>query len=232
MNLFYAEELNESEGRLGPEESHHAHRVLRMQPGDPLLVTQGKGVIYTARLLDISKKLASFEVTGVQQKEDKLRHTHIAIAPTKSNDRFETFIEKASELGVDEITPLICEHSERKLYKTERGNKIIQAASKQSLSCWWPVLNEPVKFSEFLKSHGQPGAAKFIAYCGEGKKKEILQELPSYDRIVMLIGPEGDFSEKEVEKALKEKFLMVSLGHKRLRTETAGIAVALVRALL
>lgn len=231
MNLFFAEELNAKGGSLGAEESHHAHRVLRMQPGDPLLVTRGRGVIYQAQLLDISKKAANFEVTGTYKQEEKQRHTHIAIAPTKSNDRFETFIEKATELGVDEITPLLCEHSERKVYKTERGNKIIQAAAKQSLSCWWPQLNEPAKFSDFIEGE-KTEAGRFLAYCGEGEKQDILHKLPSYESILVLIGPEGDFSEKEAAEAVEKDFQMVSLGHKRLRTETAGLAVALVHGLL
>lgn len=232
MNLFFAEELNPGGGSLGKEESHHAARVLRMSAGDELLVTQGKGIIYKAEIQASSKSEVSFKNLDIFKEEQKKNHTHIAIAPTKSNERFEIFLEKATELGVDEITPLICQNSERKVYKTNRGQKVLMAGAKQSLSCWWPSLNEPVKFGEFLNSGIDEDLSKFIAYCGEGEKKEILKELPSYSKVLMLIGPEGDFSEKEAKEAVNAGFDLVSLGPKRLRTETAGLAVALVRGLL
>lgn len=232
MNLFLAEELSEKGGFVGKEESHHAARVLRMSPGDKLLVTKGEGIIYEAEILNVSKSKVSFSNSSVFKKEKKERHCHIAIAPTKSNDRFETFLEKATECGADEITPLICEHSERKVYKTQRGQKILMAGAKQSLAAWWPKLNEPIAFSEFLSQEIPSDTSRFIAYCGEGEKLEILNKLPSHSKLLMLIGPEGDFSQKEAEKALEAEFQMVSLGSKRLRTETAGIAVAMAHGLL
>lgn len=233
MNLFFARELSEKAGSLSEEESHHASRVLRMQPGDRLYVTQGRGFIYEAELRETGRKEATFEVTGLYRKEEKQRHTHIAIAPTKSNDRFENFLEKATELGVDEISPIICGHSERKVYKTARGQKIITAAAKQSLSAWWPVLHEPRPLQGFLQQQAPgPAPEKFIAWCGEEESANILPRLPQYPRMIMLVGPEGDFSPEEVKLARAAGYQSVSLGPRRLRTETAGMAVAMAHTLL
>lgn len=225
MNLFLAEELSETGGKLDAVEAHHALRVLRLSPGDPLLVTQGKGVIYKAELTSISKQEALFKNQEIYSQEEKTRHLHIAIAPTKSNDRFEFFLEKATEVGIDEITPIICRNSERKVYKTERGQKIITSAAKQSLACRWPKLNEPVKLNDFAEDDLQ--VQKFIAHCEKDDMPNILPQLPSFSKILMLIGPEGDFSPSEIEWARQCGFKECSLGKKRLRTETAGITVAL-----
>ncbi|WP_417589905.1 RsmE family RNA methyltransferase [Owenweeksia hongkongensis] len=226
MNLFYTPHIKNGEGYLEKEESHHATRVLRMSSGDSLLVTDGKGTIYQATLTAASKSETRFSIEDVYKSEDNPSgHLHIAIAPTKSNDRFEFFLEKATEIGISEITPIICDHSERKVYKTDRGQKIVSAAAKQSLACWWPILHEPITLKEFLTK--DPEGKKFIAHCEKDDMPNILKELPSFSKVLMLIGPEGDFSPREIEKAREAGFKECSLGPKRLRTETAGLAVAL-----
>ena len=227
MNLFLADSVDGKQGYLGPEESHHASRVLRMKVGDFILVTEGRGEIFQAVVKDAHKKQLLFDVKSLYRKEDRKRLLHIAIAPTKSNDRFELFLEKATELGVARITPLICQNSERKYYKTGRGKKVISAAAKQSLSCWWPQLEEPVSFQDFLPQQADTDYAKYIAYCGDIERKLVLPELGHQNQVMMLIGPEGDFSRSEIEKAQQKGFTAVSLGSKRLRTETAGMAVSL-----
>ena len=154
------------------------------------------------------------------QEPDKF-YTHIVVAPTKMNDRLEWFLEKATEIGVHEITPIICDHSERKVYKIDRAEKIIQAAMKQSLHYYIPKINEPISFAQFVKSNFE--GQKFIAHCEETDKKSLKSVLKPNQNIIMLIGPEGDFSEKEITLALENDFTAVSLGNTRLRTETAAI---------
>lgn len=226
MNLFYTPHIKDGEGFLEKEESHHATRVLRMKAGDSLLVTDGKGTIYNATLSAASKIETRFVIDKVYKQESSpAGHLHIAIAPTKSNDRFEFFLEKATEIGISEITPIICDHSERKVYKTERGQKIVASAAKQSLACWWPVLHEPISLSDFLNQ--EQSGEKYIAHCEKDDMPNILKELPSLEKVVMLIGPEGDFSPREITLAKEKGYQECSLGAKRLRTETAGLAVAL-----
>ena len=228
MQLFYCDNLTEKGGQLPKDESHHAFRVLRLKTGDHIGVTKGQGIIYKAVITHIDKNRVEFENMEISSEEKRTNYLHIAIAPTKSLDRFETFLEKATEIGVDEITPIFCKHSERKVYKTERGKKVITAAAKQSLSNWLPVLNEPVLFKEFISKPSSSTAHRFIAHCeDEQSKRDILKELHKLGDSLILIGPEGDFAQNEIQDALQQGFTAVSLGSKRLRTETAGIVVAL-----
>jgi 16S rRNA (uracil1498-N3)-methyltransferase len=145
----------------------------------------------------------------------------LAVAPTKMNERFEWFLEKATEIGIHEITPIICEHSERKAIKTDRFQKIIESAMKQSLHYYLPKLNEPLPFKDFLKT--QNSGQLFIAHCEETSKKSLKSELKPNENITILIGPEGDFSVKEIQLAIENNFIPVSLGNTRLRTETAAV---------
>jgi 16S rRNA (uracil1498-N3)-methyltransferase len=226
MHIFYCKDLDEKGGLLGKEESHHAFRVLRLTVGQTIGTTLGKGIIYESRITHIDKQRLEFENLRVLKEEKRSTYLHIAIAPTKSLDRFETFLEKATELGIDEITPIFSHHSERKTYKTERGRKVILAAAKQSQSAWLPVLNEPQSFKAFLEVSDQKN--RFIAHCEEGQtKRNILKELHQLEDSNILIGPEGDFSTDEIYMALAQNIQAVSLGSKRLRTETAGIVVTL-----
>lgn len=226
MQLFYCGEEEFKNGYLNKEESHHAARVLRLKINDEILLSQGKGIIYKARIRSLTKNQLQFSDVVVNSQESKKNHLHIAIAPTKSLDRFEFFLEKATEVGVDEISPIFGFHSERKVYKTERGKKIILAASKQSRSHWKTTLNEAASLSSFIKNVKSQN--KFIAHCEETlDKTDLLGSISKFEDSLVLIGPEGDFSLQEIELAKEMGFKPVSLGEKRLRTETAGIAVAL-----
>lgn len=245
MNLFYTPDIdtdNEADRRvnsgrpklrvLNEEESRHCIKVLRLQEGNVVYLVDGKGGFYTARIADANPKRCALEVTGVQREFRKRPYRlHVAIAPTKNIDRFEWFLEKATEAGIDEITPLICARSERRILRTDRLIKRITAAVKQSLHAYHPVLNEPAGFAEFIArfAAGPEASAgellKCIAHCGEGPR-QYLGELAAPGRDVLaLIGPEGDFTPEEVEDARQRGFIPLGLGESRLRTETAGLAV-------
>jgi len=224
MQLFYNPEISLSSKQFtfNKQESRHIVRVLRKKEGDTILITNGLGQLFSSVIKMANDKKCLVEITNIDNKsKDRNYYVHIAIAPTKLNDRFEWFLEKATEIGVDEITPIICEHSERKVIKKERLEKIIQSAAKQSLKFHFPKLNEPINFEKFINSNinGQ----LFVAHCKESNKKLLKSELKPILKTTILIGPEGDFSSKEIQQSLEHKFIPVSLGESRLRTETAGI---------
>ena len=220
MQLFYLENPK-NEIILSAEESKHATKVLRKKEGDILNFTDGKGAFYKAEIIVADSRKCRLKVVSTEQKEKQHNyHLHIAIAPTKNMDRFEWFLEKATEIGIDEITPIICSRSERKVIKTERCNRILLSAMKQSLKFHVPKLNEAISFNDFLKQDYK--GSKYIAHCEDGEKKELKIETKT-EKSLILIGPEGDFSPKEIELALQNQFKAVSLGTSRLRTETAGI---------
>jgi len=220
MQLFYLENP-ENEIILSSEESKHATKVLRKKEGDVLDFTDGKGNFYKAEITVADSRKCRLQIVSSEQKEKQHNyHLHIAIAPTKNMDRFEWFLEKATEIGIDEITPIICNHSERKVIKTERCNKILLSAMKQSLKFHLPKLNEAISFNEFIKQNFE--ASKYIAHCEKSEKLELKNEKLE-EKTLILIGPEGDFSPTEIEMALQNQFKAVSLSTSRLRTETAGI---------
>lgn len=222
MNHFVAAEIRNQQGRLAPDESHHASRVLRLRAGDLISVTQGDGKVYRARINEAHPKETLFQIEALLR-EEKKPLLKIALAPTKSNDRFEFFLEKATELGVSEITPLLCQHSERKIYKEHRGEKIILSAVKQSKKGFFPVFNPLTPFAEFLHSLGREKA--YIAHLAGGDALPLQQvdfEKPCW----VLIGPEGDFSPEEIAQALEAGIAPLRLGTEVLRTETAGVMVA------
>jgi 16S rRNA (uracil1498-N3)-methyltransferase len=223
MQLFYNPEITEEtkEFDLGPEESRHLQKVLRKKEGDTFHITNGKGWLFEARLEKISPKSIRSMVLSSEKRHRKMHSLHMAVAPTKSNDRFEWFLEKATEIGIDEITPIICKRSERRTLKMERLQKVIQEAMKQSLRTYLPVLHSPVSLEEFLQAP-HPGL-RFIAHCHEEEKMELKRRIAPDKRITVLVGPEGDFTEEEVDMAYDKGFLPVSLGESRLRTETAAI---------
>jgi 16S rRNA (uracil1498-N3)-methyltransferase len=223
MQLFYLENPKD-EIILSAEESKHATKVLRKKEGDILNFTDGKGYFYKAKITVADTRKCRLQVVSSEQKEKQHNyHLHIAIAPTKNMDRFEWFLEKATEIGIDEITPIICSRSERKVIKTERCNRILLSAMKQSLKFHLPKLNEAISLNDFIKQDFE--GTKYIAHCEEGNKTE-LKEKKKEKRTLILIGPEGDFSPTEIEMALQNQFKAVSLGTSRLRTETAGIIAA------
>ncbi|MDT0687324.1 16S rRNA (uracil(1498)-N(3))-methyltransferase [Autumnicola psychrophila] len=223
MQLFYHPELQEKDTQVifPKDESKHIAKVLRKKEGDVLEVTNGKGFLFTVELIQTGNQ-ALAKVLEVKTEESAPYYLHMAVAPTKMNDRFEWFLEKATEIGVHEITPIICDHSERKVVKLNRFERVLQSAMKQSLHFRIPKLNEPLTFSEFLSAHTE--GDRFIAHCEDDKERYLLKNsIKPKSKSVMLIGPEGDFSSEEIEKALEQNWQPVSLGDSRLRTETAAI---------
>jgi 16S rRNA (uracil1498-N3)-methyltransferase len=221
MHLFYIPGVSGNSIQLDETESKHAIRVLRLEKGDKVNVVDGKGGFYLAEIADANPKKCLLQVLDTKKEFGKRNfHLHIAIAPTKNNDRFEWFLEKATEIGIDEITPLITEHSERKIVNTERFEKILVSAVKQSIKAYLPQLNQSATFKELVN---QPGTKKFIAYVDENHRDHLKNLVRKNDNVLILIGPEGDFSKTEIELALKNGFIPVSLGASRLRTETAGV---------
>ena len=200
-------------------------RVLRYTTGDEILITDGKGTTYTAKITNPHPKHCDFAVISSEKQERHHDfHLHIAIAPTKNIERLEWAVEKCVEIGVDEITPLLCRFSERKQLRTDRLEKIILSAAKQSLTPYLPVLHELTPYDEFISR--QPSAVnlqRFIAHCYKDEKRFLKDEIKRGRDVLVLIGPEGDFSEQEVADALALGFIPVSLGNSRLRTETAAV---------
>jgi 16S rRNA (uracil1498-N3)-methyltransferase len=225
MNLFYVPDIDKKTVALPKDEAKHCIHVLRYQQGHSLSLTDGKGYFYNAIIENIFKNEVLVRIRSKQeQNAERTYKLHVAVAPTKSIDRFEWFLEKATEIGIDEITPLITHHSERKKLRTERLEKVIIAAMKQSLKSYKPILHDPLTLSEFLGGNFADSQL-FIAYCGEVEKKILKSVYKKGGNAVVLIGPEGDFAESEVREAIKEGFTPVSLGDVRLRTETAGVVV-------
>lgn len=224
MQLFYNNLLdkNSKEILFDKIESKHIVRVLRKKENDILDITNGNSLLFKAKITLANDKRCVAEIIQVEEK-DKLwdYYLHIAIAPTKNNDRLEWFLEKATEIGIDEITPIICQNSERKIVKQERLEKIIQSAMKQSLKFTLPKLNEPIKFNDFIDQDFN--GKKCIAHCEDDEKTLLKTLVNTKEKITILIGPEGDFSTQEIKKALSKKFTPISLGESRLRTETAGL---------
>lgn len=230
MQLFYEPHFDAHAQLIlvNPVESRHISKVLRKNIGDKVFITNGSGLLAKGIIKSNHPKKCEIGVLNIEEKMASKQQLHIAIAPTKANDRFEWFLEKATEIGIQEITPLLCEHSERRIIKLERYEKVLQAAMKQSLSSFLPKLNDLISFSDFITSEpARPGSeggfdsTKFIAHC-EDEPKENLSKLLG-ERNLILIGPEGDFSKSEIDLALSYDFKAVSLSDSRLRTETAGI---------
>jgi 16S rRNA (uracil1498-N3)-methyltransferase len=223
MQLFYNSSISEHtiDFTFDKEESKHIVKVLRKKDGDILFVTNGLGFLFTTKIILAIESKCTVAIVSFEKSKRLSFHLHLAVAPTKMNDRFEWFLEKATEIGVSEITPIICEHSERKFIKNERFEKIIVAAMKQSNQYYLPKLNEPIIFKDFLKQ--EFSGQLFIAHCEETEKTLLKEVLLPKTNATILIGPEGDFSLKEILLALDSQFIPVSLGHTRLRTETAAI---------
>ena len=233
MELFYAYETSRSTVKLSQEESQHCVRVLRHRVGDEIDVIDGEGTLYHCRLTDDNPKGAEAEILSSEENwHSHPYHLTIGCCPTKNNDRFEWFVEKATEVSVDRIVPLIGERSERKVYKTERAQKIALAATKQSLKAKIPEIAEPMTVRDFIKNEipdqvGNDVALKLIAYCFEGERPRtsIKEALEHYQgsNITVLIGPEGDFSPEEAALAITNGYIPIHLGPSRLRTETAAV---------
>jgi 16S rRNA (uracil1498-N3)-methyltransferase len=231
MNLFYDPNLPGAPPLpcyfiLKPDESWHAAKVLRLRPGDGLRITDGKGLLYHARLIKLDTKACEIEIYDVKMYEPPAYSIHLAVAPVKNMARFEWFLEKATEVGINEITPLICARSEKISVRTERLYKIITSAMKQSLGTFHPKLNEPAGFRDVIEQNN--ASAKFIGWC-ETRKEPLLREVcPPGRNVLVLIGPEGDFTADEVQAAKNAGFVPISLGKNRLRTETAALAACFI----
>ncbi|MFT5847484.1 MAG: 16S rRNA (uracil1498-N3)-methyltransferase [Psychroserpens sp.] len=223
MQLFYNKDLtkNDTEICFSKDESRHIVKVLRKSTGDVLHITNGNGWLFTSEIMIADMKNCIAKIKSNEQQIKRTYNVHLAVSPTKLNDRYEWFLEKATEIGIDTITPIICANSERKIIKADRYEKILQSAMKQSLNCYLPKLNKAVSFKEFItqESTGQ----LYIAHCEETTKKSLKQSLIPNKDITVLIGPEGDFNTKEIELAIQHNFSPVTLGDTRLRTETAAI---------
>lgn len=223
MHLFYTPDIEEDEFfQLDEEESKHAVRVLRLNIGDEVWLTDGKGNMMKAKLIENHPKRCNLQIVNRLSNYGKRNyHLHLAVAPTKNSARYEWFLEKATEIGVDEITPIVCEHSERNLIKTDRLNKVITAAMKQSLKAYHPKLNPTIKFSELLKE--KKGSKMLLAWCSASPKERIEKFAEPNEDILIFIGPEGGFSQREIEDAKNTDVKLVSISSSRLRTETAAI---------
>ena len=221
MHVFYTPDIQKS-NELPEEEAQHCIRVLRLSIGDEITLTDGKGNFYKAEITVATNKRCFVNIKETIFQEPLWPcHLHIAMAPTKNMDRNEWFAEKATEIGFNELTFLNCRFSERKVIKTERISKILVSAIKQSLKARLPQLNEMTDFNKFIT---QPfSGQKFIAHCYEGEKQLLKDIIHSGEDALVLIGPEGDFSEEEVRKAEENGFIPISLGKSRLRTETAAL---------
>ena len=224
MQLFYNPNISENSKEISfdKEESKHILKVLRMNDGDVFKITNGKGSFFDAEIINANPKSCVVKIISEEKQPPLPYQLHLAVAPTKLNDRYEWFLEKATEIGIDEITPVICDHSERKQIKPERFERVLLSAMKQSLHYTLPKLNEAINLKDFLKLKNE--GLKFIAHCEADKERNPLQKsLKPKEKVTILIGPEGDFSKEEIESALKSNFSPVSLGNSRLRTETAAI---------
>jgi len=225
LNLFYNKNITTTDTQVlfDKEESRHIGKVLRKQEGDILDLTNGTGYFFKARLIVVTPKQCVAEIVSSEIRPQMPYHLHLAVAPTKLNDRFEWFLEKATEIGISEITPVICDHSERKVIRPERYEKIIVSAMKQSVKAYLPVLNPAVSYDSFINSEINSDTQKFIAHCEDDDKQALKSILKPQQAVLVLIGPEGDFSTSEIKKALDVGYKPVSLGESRLRTETAAI---------
>jgi 16S rRNA (uracil1498-N3)-methyltransferase len=221
MHLFYTPHISGETHELDEQESKHAVRVLRLVQGDGVILVDGAGGWYEAVVREDHPKRCLLEVRSHTPGYKPLPyHLHLAISPTKNMDRFEWFMEKATEIGISEITPLLCHRTERKQVKPERLDRILVSAMKQSLRAFKPVLSEPVQLNDFLK-RDVPGT-RGIAHC-HPTDRTFVTGLEKSGHYTLLVGPEGDFTDEEVRKAMDTGYVPFHLGDSRLRTETAGI---------
>ncbi len=223
MQLFYNASINESTETFSfdKEESKHIIKVLRKKDGDILFVTNGLGFLFKTEIILASDSKCTVQMISFDKAPTPNFKLHLAVAPTKMNDRYEWFLEKATEIGIHEITPIICDRSERKVINKERFEKILLSAMKQSNELFLPKLNPAISFKDFVKQKNK--GLQLIAHCEETDKKTLKSILQSNTDVTVLIGPEGDFSEKEITLALDQNYVPVSLGNTRLRTETAAV---------
>lgn len=225
MHIFYTPDITLPNYTLNEEESKHCIKVLRLQIGESVTLVDGVGGFYEAEIVIGNPKKVHLHITKSEKEFGKRNHyLHIAVAPTKNIDRIEWFLEKATEIGIDEITPIICDRSERKVVKDDRLNKVITSAVKQSIKAYHPKLNEAISFADFLKTDFD--GDKFVAHCIADAEKQYINQLTKpHQKYLILIGPEGDFTSNEIDLALQKGYKPITLGNARLRTETAALSV-------
>lgn len=221
MHFFYLADINEKYFQSNEEESKHISRVLRLPVDQEVIFTDGKGNLFNCVLIDNHPKRCTFEVKAKTSVPRRKYNLHLAVAPTKNISRFEWFLEKATEMGIDEITPIKSEHSERVIIKPDRLRKILVAALKQSQQAWLPKFNELKSFSSLLDEVTTDD--KYIAYVSQEHNTLLKSAYQQGHDALILIGPEGDFSVDEINKAIQKEYKPISLGENRLRTETAAL---------
>ena len=224
MQLFFNPDITEKDQLITfpKDESKHIIRVLRKNEGDLLHITNGKGLLFQAEIINDDAKQCVARILSHEVQPAPPYYLHMIVAPTKMNDRYEWFLEKAVEIGVHEITPVLCEHSERKVVKIERYERVLLSAMKQSLHLHFPKLNDAVTFRDLMEK--DLNGTRFIAHCEQVTQKPYLQKkVHPQQQVNILIGPEGDFSREEIDLALTKGWKQISLGDSRLRTETAAI---------
>ena len=229
LPFFYIADYNSSQNEIVLDEdtSRHVVQVLRMKEGEKLNLTDGKGNLIIAEIMDAHKKHCSANVNDSRFTPQSSRKITIAISLLKNSNRFEWFLEKATEIGILEIIPLICERTEKQKFRYDRMKGICISAMLQSQQCWLPVLREPVKYIEYIRSTKEnTDSTKLIAHCEDSAEKRNLSTFQSFNHLTILIGPEGDFTKDEIVVAIENNFIPVSLGETRLRTETAGVVAA------
>lgn len=224
MQLFFQDQITEPISVLSEEESKHLIRVLRKKQGDQITLTDGKGMVFESVILDANPKKASLKILSKKEAEEDSFFIHLAIAPTKNPDRMEWMVEKITEIGFHELTLIETMNSERSFLKTDRLQKKIISACKQSIKFRTPILNSGIKFNDLIKSPEFNDFEKFIAYVDEHHQHHLMDLAAPEKKYLILIGPEGDFDPKEIQQAFEAGFKAVSLGKSRLRTETAGLA--------
>jgi 16S rRNA (uracil1498-N3)-methyltransferase len=231
MELFFTNNISGPEAILNPEESKHCLKVLRHKKGDEINFIDGKGGLYKGEISETTGNTCKIRIKeSIQGYMARSYFLHMAVAPTKNLERYEWFMEKATELGIDELTPIIGDHSERKIFKPERGERILLSATKQSVKAKLPVLGKMTSVKSFILESDSFNGVKLIAHCNEGPRTDLVRFLEynvnaenGENRFLILIGPEGDFSTDEVALAVSHGFLPVTLGESRLRTETAAL---------
>src|SRR5215204_7508442 len=226
LSFFYIGDYNSSQKEIVLDEdtSRHVVQVLRMKEGEKLNLTDGKGSLIIAEVIDAHKKHCSVKIIDSLLTTRNSRKVTIAISLLKNTNRFEWFLEKATEIGISEIIPLICERTEKQKFRYDRMKGICISAMLQSQQCWLPELHEPAKYIGYIKSlNNNTNTTKFIAHCDESAEKQNLSTFRCLNHSTILIGAEGDFTKQEIELALQNKFIPVSLGETRLRSETAGV---------
>ena len=229
MEIFYSNKIANGIATLSAEESAHCIRVLRHKIGDKIRVSNGDGNLYDCILLEDSPKEVKLEVLSVVENfGTHPYYLEMAVAPTKSIDRFEWFLEKATEIGVDHIVPLLCSHSERKVLRKDRAEKVVLSAAKQSLKGTLPKVEELTSCNRFIEQRKESNVLKLIAFCDSDIERititQAINKLPQHEnKACVLIGPEGDFSREEIKSAIEAGFIPISLGESRLRTETAAV---------